>query len=81
MTISQSQASWELCRLGYPLIADAAEKHWENGEVLRLDRNVKIPRRLEQLLAHCNDEAGTEDFSKAPARPAVMSSAPVWEQD
>lgn len=59
MTISQTQATWELCRLGYPLVADEAEKSWENGAMLTLERTVKIPRALAHLIERCNFEAGS----------------------
>ncbi len=43
MTISQSQALWELCRQGLPLSADEAERCWEQGQTYQLREPVKLP--------------------------------------
>lgn len=58
MTISQSQAVWELCRQGFPLTADEAAEHWDNGEIYLPDRQVKTSRETAQLIDRCNWEIG-----------------------
>ena len=57
MTISQSQAVWELCRQGLPLAADAAERCWSHGEAYHLDCHVRVPRGVSALIERCNREA------------------------
>jgi hypothetical protein len=57
MTFNQSQAVWELCRQGLPLLADDAEEHWENGEPFQIDLPVKLPREFMHLIDCCNWEA------------------------
>ncbi|MEA3278121.1 MAG: hypothetical protein U9Q81_23110 [Pseudomonadota bacterium] len=56
MTISQSQAVWELCRQGFPLNADDAAEHWERGETYEPDWQVKVSREIENLIETCNWE-------------------------
>ncbi len=56
MTISQSQALWELCRQGFPLTADEAEACWEEGKTFLPDWGAKVSRSLEQLIDRCNEE-------------------------
>ena len=56
MTISQLQATWELCRQGFPLIADEAAAQWETGKAFELDLPVCVPREVEHLIDQCNWE-------------------------
>jgi hypothetical protein len=59
MTTCQSQALWELCRQGFPLSADEAERRWSRGEAYHLDFYVKIPRSINTLIEQCNWEIKT----------------------
>ena len=57
MTISQTQAIWELCRQGFPLTAEEAAEHWEKGETFRPDlQGQKVPREVEHLIEQSNWE-------------------------
>ena len=64
MTTNQSQALWELCRQGFPLSADEAERRWSRGQPYHLDFYVKIPASINALIERCNWEIKTA----APAR-------------
>ena len=59
MTMSQMQAAWELCRNGFPLTADEATARWEKGETFEPDRELRLTRKLERLVDHCNWEIDT----------------------
>jgi len=56
MTVSQSQALWELCRQGFPLIADEAAERWEKGETFEPELRVRTSRRIEHLIECSNQE-------------------------
>jgi len=56
MTISQSQAVWELCRQGFPLTADEAADHWERGEIYEPDLQVRVTREIDRLIECANLE-------------------------
>jgi len=49
MTMSQSQAVWELCRQGFPLTADEAAERWEKGETYMPDRRLRVTREIKRL--------------------------------
>jgi hypothetical protein len=57
MTISQSQAVWELSRQGFPLAADEAESRWERGEVYRPDGQLDLHRGIKHLIDQGNWES------------------------
>lgn len=57
MTHEQSQAIWELCRQGYPMSADEAERRWTEGRPYRPDEQMRVPRSLRALIDQCNYEA------------------------
>ncbi len=57
MTISQSQAVWELCREGLPLLADDAERRWETGATFEPDTRVRLSREARGLIERSNWEA------------------------
>jgi hypothetical protein len=63
MTISQSQAVWELCRQGFPLTADEAADHWERGETYEPDFLVRVTREINRLIECANREV--DDSRKA----------------
>jgi hypothetical protein len=48
MTIIQAQAIWELCRQGFPLDAEDAAEHWENGEPYLPEQQLRVPRDVER---------------------------------
>ncbi|MEA3273882.1 MAG: hypothetical protein U9Q81_00980 [Pseudomonadota bacterium] len=56
MTISQSQAVWELCRQGFPLKADEAAQCWEKGETYEPQWQCRVSREIEYLIDQCNRE-------------------------
>jgi len=56
MTMSQSQAVWELCRQGFPLSADEAAARWEKGETYEPDRQLRVTREIKHLIDRCNWE-------------------------
>ncbi len=56
MTVSQSQALWEMCRQGFPLRADEAEKQWESGRIYQPDLDLHLPRKIAELIDRCNRE-------------------------
>lgn len=56
MISHQSQAVWELCRQGYPILADEAEIRWRSGQTYQPDLQVRIPRILRALIDTCNYE-------------------------
>lgn len=56
MTISQSQAVWELCRQGLPLMADDAESHWSNWKTFEPDTHVRLSREALVLIERSNWE-------------------------
>lgn len=56
MTMSQSQAVWELCRQGFPLTADDAAERWEKGEIYMPDRHLRMTREIKHLIDRCNWE-------------------------
>ena len=58
MTFTQTQAVWELCRQGLPLLADEAAERWERGLHFRLQSQVRIARAVEALIEQCNWEVG-----------------------
>jgi hypothetical protein len=60
MTISQTQAIWELCRQGFPLTADEAADRWERGEVYEPELQVRVNREIAQLIDRCNWEIRRE---------------------
>lgn len=61
MTSTQSQAIWELCRQGLPLIADEAAECWDQGLHFKLRAPVRLARSVEALIAQCNWEVDRED--------------------
>jgi len=61
MTFTQTQAVWELCRQGLPLLADEAAEHWERGLQFRLRSQVRIARAVEALIDQCNWEVGRRE--------------------
>lgn len=64
MTISQSQAIWELCRQGFPLTADEAAEHWAKGETYRPDlQGHRVPREVEHLIEQSNWEIDAQPRS------------------
>lgn len=60
MTISQSQAIWELCRQGFPLTADEAEAHWEKGETYQPNGQIRVSREVGHLIDCCNWEVSSQ---------------------
>ena len=56
MTFTQTQAVWELCRQGLPLLADEAADCWERGVQFKLQSQVRIARAVEALIEQCNWE-------------------------
>jgi len=66
MTQVQSQAVWELCRQGYPMSADEAERRWSDGQCYRPDHRMQVPRSLRALIEQCNVEAAS-----LPARSSI----------
>lgn len=58
MTFTQTQAVWELCRQGLPLLADEAAECWERGMQFKLQSRVRIARAVEALIEQCNWEIG-----------------------
>lgn len=69
MTISQSQAVWELCRQGLPLMADDAEILWQRGETFQPDTHLRLSREALSLIERSNWEASRSHLSR-PASPA-----------
>lgn len=59
MTHEQSQAVWELCRQGYPMSADEAERRWSGGQTYNPDYHMQMPRSLRALIEQCNFEAAS----------------------
>ena len=59
MTHEQSQAIWELCRQGYPMSADEAERRWSDGQPYEPDDLMQVPRLLRALIEQCNYEAAS----------------------
>lgn len=59
MTVTQRQAIWELCRQGFPLIAQSAELQWSNGQRFSLDTNIDVARQVRKLIDQCNRELFT----------------------
>jgi hypothetical protein len=53
----RTQAVWELCRQGYPMSADEAEKRWSEGNAYHPDAHMQVPRTLRALIDRCNYEA------------------------
>lgn len=58
MTFTQSQAVWELCRQGLPLLADEAAECWERGMQFKMQSQVRIARAVEALIEQSNWEVG-----------------------
>jgi hypothetical protein len=56
MTTSQTQAAWELCRQGLPLIADEATERWSRGQTFELDAELHLARSIQHLISQCNWE-------------------------
>lgn len=56
MTISQSQAIWELCRQGLPLMADDAESRWSNWKTFEPEIHVRLSREALALIERSNWE-------------------------
>lgn len=69
MTISQSQAVWELCRQGLPLMADDAEILWRNGRSFEPDTHLRLSRETLSLIEQSNWEASRSHLSH-PTTPA-----------
>lgn len=57
MTSTQSQAVWELCRQGLPLIADDAAQLWDQGRPFEFETPVRLNRTLQALIDQCNRQA------------------------
>ncbi|WP_296807389.1 hypothetical protein [Thiocapsa sp.] len=56
MSTQRSLASWELCRQGLPLLADAANECWERGKRFELRNDIAVSRSLKVLIDRCNWE-------------------------
>lgn len=56
MSIAHEQAIWELCRQGYPICADEAERCWLHGKPYRPNVQMKPTRTLQTLIDQCNWE-------------------------
>jgi hypothetical protein len=56
MTRIQQQAFWEICRQGFPLMADDAASRWESGGIYELDNGFRLPRVTQDLIDLCNWE-------------------------
>lgn len=56
MSTKQVQAVWELCRQGFQITADDAEKSWRNGEPFEPRDKLPLGRSLESLIDQCNWE-------------------------
>lgn len=56
MTFTQSQAVWELCRQGLPLLADEAAECWDRGLQFKMQSQIRIGRAVEALIEQCNWE-------------------------
>ena len=56
MSTHQAQAIWELCREGFPLVAQEAEDRWECGRTYRPDGHLPLSRRVSNLIDQCNWE-------------------------
>lgn len=54
MSTLQTQAIWELCREGYPLVADQAAARWDQGHTFRLSDETQISRPVATLIEQCN---------------------------
>ena len=57
MSISQSQAVWELSRQGFPHAAYEAESQWEQGESYYPDIRLELQRRIRHLIDQGNWES------------------------
>jgi hypothetical protein len=56
MTTSQTQAVWELCRQGLPLLADEATERWNQGQPFELDAELRLARYIKYLISQSNWE-------------------------
>ena len=75
MNASQSQAIWEICRQGFPLVAEEAKNLWERGATFQPDGAIPLPRSVRRLVDRCNWEitqlgqgGGAAVFTGAAAR-------------
>jgi hypothetical protein len=57
VSFNQSRAVWELCRNGYPMLADDAERRWSEGGAYHPDPQLRVSRALRALIDQCNYEA------------------------
>jgi hypothetical protein len=80
MRTNQMRAAWELCRQGYPTLADEAEDRWRAGQPYQLDSHTQAPRALWLLIDQCNYEVAVFRNS-GPAssrpRPPVLRRTPT----
>ena len=44
----------ELCREGYPLLADEAADTWYHGNIFQIDDETRISRTVAALIDQCN---------------------------
>lgn len=56
MSTKRTMAFWELCRQGFPLLADAASDCWERGKRFELQNDIQVARSLKALIDQCNWE-------------------------
>lgn len=61
MNTRQSQAFRELCRHGFPLLAENASRCWDQGHAFDSDPTLRIPRLLETMIDQCNWELEREE--------------------
>lgn len=52
-----SQATWELCRQGFPSIAHEAKTHWRRGETYTPSLHCGLTSHLVRIIELCNQEA------------------------
>ncbi len=57
------QAYWALCRQGFPLDAEDAIEHWENGEPYLPEQQLRVPRDVERLIDDCNWEVSGQTLA------------------
>lgn len=73
MTTHQEQAIWELCRQGYPSLADEAEEKWIDGRPCYLDSRIKVSRILGALIDQANYELSLDDWNR--------KSSTMWNEN
>lgn len=63
MNVEHRQLVWELCRQGYPLVAEEAADCLARGEYYEPSWQVRLTRRLRYLLNICNARRETPSLS------------------